>query len=152
MENLEFTNESLSPQRPVFLKVLCILTFVSAGFSSIISLLTPVMAEPLIEFMQNAPNYNEEQMADAIIYLRAGWGYHSLMCLLHAASLAGAVLMWKLKKIGFHVYALANLAALLAPTLMFSFPFSWFGIMLTAGFIAMYAMNLKHMNGGSVNE
>lgn len=145
MENMEFANESLNPQRPVFLKVLCILTFVSAGFSSLIALLTPLMAEQLIAFMQNAPNYNEEQMADAIIILRAGWGYYSLMFLLSAASLIGAVFMWKLKKMGFHVYALANLAALLVPTLMFSFPFSWFAIMITAGFIAMYAVNLKHM-------
>lgn len=146
MENNEFNNnENLIAERPTFLKVLCILTFVSAGISSIMALLTPLIADRLIEFMQGLPNQNEAEMADAIRVLTAGWGYYSLLFVLSAASLVGAILMWQLKRIGFHIYALANSATLFVPMLMFSIPFSWFGILLTASFIGLYAMNLKYM-------
>lgn len=146
MENTGFNNnENLMAERPTFLKVLCILTFVSAGLSSIMALITPLIADRLIEFIQSLPNQDEAEAADAIRVLTAGWGYYSLLFVLSVASLVGAILMWQLKKIGFHIYALANSAALFVPMLMFSMPFSWFGIMVTAAFIALYAMNLKFM-------
>lgn len=145
MENIELTNENLTPERPVFLKVLCILTFISAGIGALSALLTPLFADKIIELIQNSANYDEANMADAMMVLNAGWGYYSLMFILSLASLIGAILMWKLNKIGFHVYALANSIALFIPILMFSMPISWSGILLTACFIVLYALNLKHM-------
>ena len=145
MENIELTNENLTPTRPLFLKVLCILTFISSGIGCLSALLTPVFAETIIELIQNSPKYDEADMADAIMVLNAGWGYYSVMFVLATASLTGAILMWKLRKIGFHIYALANSIALFVPILMFSMPISWSGILLTACFIALYALNLKHM-------
>ena len=145
MENAEILNENVNPERPLFLKVLCILTFISAGIGSLSALLTPLFSEQIIELIQSSPNYDEANMAEALIVLQAGWGYYIIMFVLASASLIGAILMWNLKKIGFHVYALANLIALFVPILMFSMPISWSGILLTACFIALYALNLKHM-------
>jgi hypothetical protein len=143
MENNEMANET--QRRPVFLTVLCVLTFISAGCGSLVSLLVPAFEDQLIEFIQNAPNYDEATMGESITMLRAGWGYYLVMFALSLGSLSGAILMWKQKKLGFHIYALSNLTALFIPMLMFSVAISWSGILFTGCFIALYALNLKYM-------
>jgi hypothetical protein len=122
-----------------------VLTFISAGLVSFVSLITPLVAEKLIEFFKTAPNYDEAQFAEMTTMLNAGWGYYLTICVLSIVSLTGAILMWKLKKLGFHIYALSNLAALFVPILMFSYPISWSGILTTSCFIVLYALNLKEM-------
>ncbi len=67
--------------------------------------------------------------------------------LLYVLSFSGAALMWKMKKIGFHLYTCAQLGIL-------AFGFIFIGrnsialgdIMLTALFIVYYAMHLKRFN------
>ncbi|MGQ0829606.1 MAG: hypothetical protein ACT4ON_14545 [Bacteroidota bacterium] len=146
MEPTEITNGMEPVKRPVFLTVLCVLTFISAGIGCFFSLFTPLFADTFIEFLHNSPNYDETQMADTIKVLQAGWGYYAPAFLLALGSLAGAMLMWNLKKIGFHFYAASNLALIFLPTLVLSLPISWFGVVITAAFITMYAVNLKHMS------
>lgn len=145
MENFESLNNNESNQLPTFLKVLCILTFIGSGIGCLSSLFTPLFAEQIIAFMEQAPNYDETEMAQAITVLKAGWGYYGLMLVLSLGSLAGAILMWQLKKIGFHAYALSNSLMLFIPTIMFAMPISWAGVFLTVAFILLYAMNLKHL-------
>lgn len=143
--NTEIMPGNEAPKRPVFLTVLCILTFISAGIEFIAALFTPLFAEQVIEFIKNAPNYDETVMEEAIIVLRAGWGYYLIRAALALGALSGAILMWKLRKKGFHIYALSNLIALFVPMLMFSIAIGWSGIIVTACFIALYALHLKHM-------
>ena len=145
MENFESLNNNESNQLPTFLKVLCILTFVGSGIGSFSSLFTPPFADQIIAFMEQAPNMDEVAMAQAIIVLKAGWGYYIPMFLLSVGSIIGAIFMWKRNKIGFHIYALSNAAILFVPTLMLSIAISWFGVFLTTAFIVLYAMNLKHL-------
>ncbi|MES2590537.1 MAG: hypothetical protein V4608_01545 [Bacteroidota bacterium] len=146
MENVEILNENETPKRPVFLTVLCILTFISSGIGSVTALLTPLFSETIIEFLQNSPNYDEAEMAETVAALQAGFGFYLMVSILAVCSLVGAILMWKLKKIGFHIYAISNLVALFIPMLMLSTPISWPGIVITAIFISMYAVHLKLMN------
>lgn len=145
MENVEIMDGNETPKRPMFLSVLCVLTFIASGLSALSNLLVPMFADKFTEFMKSAPNYDEAQMEEAIRVLNSGWGYYSIMVVLAIASLVGAILMWKLKKIGFHIYTLANMAALFVPMLMFSVALSWTGIFFTAIFIVLYAVNLKHL-------
>jgi hypothetical protein len=146
METTEFANGTEPAQRPTFLKVLCILTFISAGLGCLMSLITPLIADMYINFLQNSPNYDEVKMADAIKLLQAGWEYYAPSFLLTLLSLSGAILMWKLKKIGFHLYAAANLALLFIPTLVVGIPISMVAIAITIIFISMYAVNFKHLS------
>lgn len=146
MENIEILNENEAPKRPMFLTVLCILTFISSGIGSITALLTPLFSDTIIEFLQNSPNYDEVAMAETVAALQAGYGFYLIVSVLAVCSLVGAILMWKLKKIGFHIYAISNLVALFIPMLMLSSPISWPAIMITAVFITMYAVHLKLMN------
>ncbi len=145
MGTTEILNENGTPKRPTTLSVLCILTFISSGLGCLSALLTPVFSDVMIEFLKSTPDYDEVVMNEAIIILQAGWGFYLISFTLGLGSLAGAVLMWKLKKTGFHFYALSNLGLLFAPMLMFSMAISWAGILLTTSFILLYAVNLKFM-------
>lgn len=145
MESFESLTNNESNELPTFLKVLCILTFVGSGVGALSSLFTPLFADQLIAFMEQAPNMTEEAIAQATLVLKAGWGYYSLMVVLSLVSIVGAIFMWKRNKMGFHVYALSNAAILFVPTLMLGIAISWFGVFLTTGFILLYAMNLKHL-------
>lgn len=145
METEEIANENDVLKRPTFLTVLCILSFISGGLGSLSALITPIFSDIMIEFLKNSPNYDETLMEETIMLLRAGLGYYLITFVFAMCSLVGVFFMWKLKKIGFHFYALSNLGLLFAPMLMFDMAISWAGIFLTASFILLYAVNLKFM-------
>ena len=77
--------------------------------------------------------------------LQAGTLYYTITFVLSLASLLGAIMMWNLNKMGFHIYALSNLLLLLVPAFMLSMPAGWGNIFLTGGFIALYGMHLREM-------
>lgn len=143
---MEEINQTEPAKRPVFLTVLCVLTFISSGFGALVALVTPLMADTIIAFLQASPNYDEAALAENVKVIQAGWGYYAPTFLLIMCSLIGAVLMWNLKKIGFHFYAASNLAMLFLPTLILGMSVSWFGLFLTIGFIVMYGLHLKFMS------
>lgn len=142
MENI---TETATPKRPTFLTVLCILTFISAGTGMISSLLTPPFSDVLVEMVRIYPGLDESIKADAIKIYQAGWNYHLTTFILSSCSLIGGIMMWNLKKNGFHFYALSNLGLLFIPMLLLEMPTSWGSILLTSGFIGMYAVHLKEM-------
>ena len=116
--------------RPAFLTVLCILSYIGCGLA-IISSLLQLSTSILI----------------AVLSLAA-----SLICLL------GVIQMWKLKKMGFYIYLVGEIAPLVITfaTIGFASMFSFEGgimALMTAFmsifpilFIILYAINLKHMH------
>jgi FtsH-binding integral membrane protein len=74
-----------------------------------------------------------------------GSGYLVIVLVLALASLYGAIMMWKLKKMGFYLYSGANVIALFIPMIMASGKFPIFGLIITALFIFLYGLNLKHL-------
>lgn len=146
MEESESINEQEIKKRPLSLSVLCILTFVFSGLTCFSSLFIPVFSDLMVDLIRSNPDYDEALKAETIRLIKAGWGYYSVNFLLSFFSLTGAILMWKLKKIGFHFYALSNSALLFVPTLFFGITISWFGIFFAAGLIALYAFHLKEMS------
>ncbi len=145
METEKIMNEEGTPKRPVLLTVLCVLSFIYSGFACLSAMVTPMFSDVVIEFLKSSPNNDETALNQMITVLQAGWGFHLLTAALALCSVFGAILMWKLKKTGFHLYALSNLGALFVPTLMLGIQISWEGILLTASFILLYAFNLKYM-------
>ncbi len=145
MENIENNNETATPKRPTFLTVLCILTFISAGMGSMSALFTVPFSDIMVEFVKINPSFDEPMKVELIRVLQAGWSYYLMTFALSLGSLAGAILMWNLKKLGFHFYALSNLGLLFVPMLMLGMPTSWGSILFTSSFIAMYAIHLKEM-------
>lgn len=145
MENENNLMEEQKTKRPVFLTVLCILTFISSGLSTLFSIIMPFIAEKIVSLMQADPNYDETKSAEQVQYILAGWSYYGPAFILGLASFTGALMMWSMKKIGFHVYAIANLLLLFIPTIVLGIKLTIPAVLLTVGFIGLYFINFKHM-------
>ena len=114
-------------QRPVFLTVLCILTFIATGLGLLFGLIGLVAAGAIESFAEYLPVGVDGGIVKSVITLA-----------LIAASLYGAIQMWKLKKLGFYIYAAANV-------IMLIMGFGIFALIVTAAFLVMYFLNLKAM-------
>jgi hypothetical protein len=144
MEEYQITPE---PQtRPVFLTVLCILTFISTGFGMLGSFAIPAMADFILELVKQSPKYDASLYADLFILWGAGWTFYLVVFLFTAMSFTGAILMWNLRRIGFHFYAIANIILFYLPVIWLNLPFNIVGALLSAAFIGMYALHLKYMH------
>lgn len=136
MEQTNTTPEVKS--RPKFLTVLCILTFIGSGLATLLYLIALIAFGAISGVLDSVPGMGA--MGDA------GMAIFAVFFVLAFLSLFGAIMMWKLKKTGFYLYTLANIILLILPFVVFDgVPVNIFGIIITVGFIAMYAANLKAM-------
>jgi len=163
-EYLDQSFEKPVAKRPVFLTVICILTFVSCGLgllSAAYGLFTAGNTEEAfrtIGTMQRAGNPVLEGFVDHMAEFQK-WSvianYLSIgNCLICGG---GALLMWNLKKVGFFVYCLGQVLPFISLFGMYSIlkdiPYMGFAMILSSiaaaifavGFVIMYAVNLKHM-------
>jgi hypothetical protein len=145
-----FENET--PQRPQFLRVLCILSFIWSGFllfclflllifsSSIFSVL-----EKLLVGAEGTPSISEDQQKALQTLLDLGPQKFLMMVavaiIMYMTSLLGVVKMWKLQKWGFYVYAVVNGLALTYDIISGSY----FSVIVSIAFIGMYFSNFKYL-------
>lgn len=147
---------------PVFLKVLCILTFVGSGFGIIGGLygaLSASRTRKSFELLRTTDNPFVGKVTDAQIENLIHWqtiaGYVGLVASL--LTLTGALLMWRRKKAGFGIYILGEIApistAILTAMAASGMAFMGIGttvgvvfnILIAAAFIIMYGVNYKHL-------
>jgi len=142
---MEETNETT---RPAFLKVLCILTWVGSGMG-LISGLMSILRPENVDFGDASLNGVMEKMK-MIQY--AGLAC-SVLCIL------GSVMMWQLKKAGFFIYLIGELAPIVLSFIILGSLTSTggaitggiaaaagvIGAIFPVAFVIMYAANLKHM-------
>ncbi|MDR1273150.1 MAG: hypothetical protein LBK12_01245 [Odoribacteraceae bacterium] len=151
------------PARSTFLTVLCVLTFIGSGLtvlSASFSLLTfnpetmvkqveatSMLMEEGGPWLKYALDSSVEVLLVTAEHGRAIYGFTLLFGLL---SLAGAFEMFRSRRHGFFLYAFAQVAALFVLPCYAGFSLivtvSLFGAaLLSALFIALYAVNLKQM-------
>lgn len=157
--NEGFNNDlAPTPARPQFLKIISILSFVSTGLMILIYLLgtlTLVVNEETVgmvmeEALKNNPNIKVD---DPVMFFHE-IGKVSLMCLFaNIATLIGLIMMWNFNKVGFFVYAAAELVTNFIGLDVSatagegkSYGSMIFMILIDLIFIIMYAVNLKYMN------
>lgn len=156
--NDQFANDLAPlPDRPQFLKVLCILSFVACGLFILIYSLGSMamgMSEETIsgvwdKVIESQPQLESVNPVDFFHEVGKLCLYNLLT---NIASLVGVILMWRLNKIGFVIYIIAELATNFmgldmnvegADKSSLSMIFS---IAVDLVFIVMYALNLKYMN------
>lgn len=169
MEN-PFEEQQSGRQRPQFLTVLCILTFIGSGWgvlSNLFSIFTADMLNDsyvqmeqystllgemeggeLPSFWANFLTSSMEMAQIARVHARE---IATMQLVLGIVSLLGAVLMFRLHRVGFYLYAAAQIL------MLFVFPYfagfssvvilSLFGsVLFTVVFIAMYAVHIKYMS------
>ena len=155
------------PKRPQFLTVLCILTFIGVGIGIVMSVMAwwamhamsaiadaaTGMAEGMAESsgtdMSSMPG-----MGDAMASANAAvkWANVTLIVGVVGAllCLVGALQMWKLKKTGFYIYVVGELAPVIASAILLGGA-AFGGMALVMGavfpllFVVLYGLNLKHM-------
>jgi hypothetical protein len=132
--------DELPPERPVFLKVLCILTFICSGWLVITNTTTYLTANSISHIFDSAKvkvqedkkrqknknNPNDKAFANKIVntiftmYTVENIKRNALIALLGAVfCLSGAIFMWNLKKIGYLLYVAGTIAGIAGPFLYF---------------------------------
>jgi hypothetical protein len=128
----------------VLLKILCVITFIGSGLGflsyGIIGLVHSF-------FSSNLSLIPDEQNRELIgMLLSAGRMFFFLNAILYAVSFAGALLLWRMKKLGFHLYTASQLLLLILPMAYIKgFPMPGTNIFLTILFIWGYSGYLKLM-------
>ena len=145
------------PEKPQFLKVLCILSFVACGLFILIYSIGSFaigISEETISGVWDQVLVSQPQLES----VNPVEFFHEVgkLCLYNLftniASLVGVILMWRLNKIGFVIYIIAELATnfmgldLNVEGADKSSVSMIFSIVIDLVFIIMYAVNLKHMN------
>ena len=114
--------EETTNKRPGLVSVLCILSFIGSGLGVLFSLLGVIGVGALFSFLENVPG-----MGDALTG-SGGVGFLVMNLVLNGGTLFGAIMMWKMKKMGFWIYAGSYLLQFILPMVLFSGRFSIFGL------------------------
>ncbi len=144
------------PERPDFLKILCIFSFVSCGLWILVCALGTVVLtfdSAMIEkvWAQAIEDHPELSKIEPVQFMHdfGMWCIYSVIA--NIFSLIGVVMMWRLEKIGFFVYTIAELSTAFfwlstASGEEQSHSGTVFFIVIDLIFIGMYAANLKYMS------
>lgn len=160
MENLDSNFNTASepaPQRPEMLKIISILSFIGVGLMILFGILMTfsfaLSQETIDEIWPQvvASNPMFESIESSVFFHTVGLMGLSFI-LFNLGTLIGVMMMWNLNKKGFYIY--------LAAEILINFlPFDLgqekgaasyaMNILIDGIFIALYAVNLKHMNGAN---
>ena len=160
----------IKPLRPVFLKVLCILTFIFSSYTILSQVYVYFQAEETSAAMTEAKSEINKDMNDKKAdspeeksFLNKVMGGMSEMStpenlrkqaigniIASALCLLGAILMWRLNRTGFYLYILGTVVGIVVPFYLFGNNFvtaisTGFASFIGLLFIIFYAMNLKSM-------
>ena len=149
---------------PVLLTLLCVLTFIGSGFG-IFGNLMAMFATPFLEFVQpsmfeEAFNHLGNNPGDQFVKQALDMGLLALdnflaitlsKFIFYALSLVGAIMMFQMKKIGFYLYIAAQVGFLFIGPIFLGWNLFvsialLFSVFFSLLFIALYAINFKHMS------
>lgn len=136
------SEETATTKRPALLTVLCILSFIGSGLSVLVWLLLTVGIGSFLGFLENIPGFSDAMAGSGA---GLGVGIMVLNLVLNGGTLAGAIMMWQMKKLGFWIYSGAFVLQFILPLILMDARFSIFGLIIMALFITLYGLNLKHM-------
>lgn len=153
-------------QRPTFLTVLCILSFIGTGFAilsglwgllfskgiqAVSGLAEEGYSEAMSEIESEAPEmggFMDSIFGGAVKAMEHYTLLTTVSLLVAITALVGVILMWKLKKTGFYIYTGAQVVGIIVPLVVIGGligGMTLFGSIFTIAFIVMYAVNLKAM-------
>lgn len=153
-------NTTLEANRPKFLTVLCIISFVLVGISVAVLLTQYFELAKQAKSLSNFGNSSKNGFAAAFGALAESFGVDVeklatsalIQALINIPILIGVLLMWKRNKIGFYVYVAFQLIQPIVPLLMGiellgdMMTMAVWGVIIGVVFTVLYALNLKHMS------
>jgi hypothetical protein len=142
-------------QRPAFLKILCILSFIMCGLWIVIFLFgwlisMNISAESISPVWERILT-QEPRLAgiDPMVFMSEVSKLCLYFLLANIVSLVGVMMMWRMNKIGFFIYVAAELATnffslnVEIPNEQKSYVGLIFYLIIDIAFFVLYAMNLK---------
>ena len=143
MINLNEVTNNGENKRPEMLSIICVLTFIGSGLAAFSNLVIYLSFDMLLETYESGGL----NIPGADIIFAFAKSFFIISFLLYSFSFIGAINMWRLKKLGFHLYAIAQILLLIVPTLYVKTDqFPLFGFLVTAAFILFYFRHLKFMH------
>jgi len=137
------THNNNLKKRTDLLTVLCVLTFIGSGLAAFSNFFIYLSYDE-VQFLFEDYGFDFPELQ---IILSGGKKFFLAGFILYMISLAGAIRMWKLSKLGFHLYTASQLFILIQPVVMLrDYPFNFIGMFITAAFIFGYYSQLKFMN------
>ncbi len=130
-------------KRPELLSILCVLTFIGSGLAAFSNLVIYLSFDMLFEIYESG-GLNLPGAELIFLFTRS---FFIFSFLLYTLSFSGAIRMWKLRKLGFHIYSIAQILLLILPSLYVKtsqFPLP--AVLITAAFILFYYRHLKFMH------
>ena len=147
-------SQKTNGKRPDFLTVLCVLTFIGSGFSFLSQIFSFTLYDIIPDFYRETANsfsgvfgksYSEAASMIADTFASIPRYYFIILACVYALSIAGAILMFLMHKIGFHLYIVSQLLILGLPLLIIHSGFNLFNLLLSLLFIILYARFIKIM-------
>jgi len=154
-------------RRPTFLTVLCILSFVGIGLVVISSLYNVIIysgdtvknsLEQASQILQQSNNPFGNFIQNPDEYISAMFTMNLVNLISAMVCLVGVIMMWKLKKLGFFIYTVAELASPIIAMILsgrigmgsaffasFMVVIMVISLIFALAFVIMYAVNLKHL-------
>lgn len=139
-----------------------ILSMIGSGWNILINLLWglthPIMSsiwdtnnqqlpDEIMAVYSQMDGFDPEVMNDIMrSFLNIPQYHYLLLALFSAMSLAGVIMMWKMRKTGFHCYTLAQLMMLLLTAFLGKAYIGVGDIMMTLLFVVFYAINIFKPN------
>ena len=143
---MEIEEMRQNKNRPQFLAFLCILTFIWSGltsFSSISLYLFFDHIKVMFSSHQDIPFLDPKLIS---MFLKTNKIFFLLQGIFSGLAVAGAFLMWNLKKVGFDFYVIAQLGLVFIPKLfMPNLPFPVFSLLVSVFFVYSYYIQLRFM-------
>lgn len=152
--------ESPETGRPMFLTVLCILTFIGAGIGILTSIWGALTLETTIANLEASEgafgslgSSFEGMMSKQAENMRK-WGMlnHLINVFGNIFCLLGALWMWNLKKNGYYVYVIGQIVPLVATFVLLGGSgmgmfagLAFIGALFPIAFIIMYGVNFKYL-------
>ncbi|MFW6289739.1 MAG: hypothetical protein ACOC0R_02125 [Mariniphaga sp.] len=130
--------QMISSKRPPLLSALCILTFIGSTIGFTGYFLAAIFFKQVSTLIMQYSSWHSTETLTPLFF--------TLLMVLYALSLSGAIRMWKLHRDGFVLYAVSQLAILFVPVIWVNWnAFSFTNLIFVLVFITGYAVNLKKM-------
>ena len=144
-------------ERPTFLTVLCILSFIGIGFAVISNLISLFATSAGSALMDVATETLEEyQDLPGVDMVESAVDYASTLAIIGIIAalvcLWGVIWMWNLKKTGYYIYIVGELSPVIVSFILVGFGSFLGGFMALIGlifpllFVILYGLNVKHMS------
>ena len=140
-------DERIYASTRTFLRIFLVLSMIGSGLALIGNLLYGLTLPTVKDMYESGMIKFDERMTVMFEQmLEDPQSYYLCMSLLYAGSLAGVILMWNLRKSGFHLYTLAQLLVPVVTVLFIGKERFGFGdLMLTLLFVVFYYFSLKRL-------